>query len=142
MAPAWLARPLTRVGLVWPNRFLWWDDEKRENVEGPTRVYPRFSTRAMAEIMRLGAAVEDRARRRPPAARELVLVTVGADPAVSNPEIARLAEMWRSRAPGRVETYEFPESLKLGHDLIDPEQPYQRVDVVYPVLIDKLLGAR
>ena len=142
MAPASLAHPITRVGLVWPNRFLWWDEERKESLEGPSRVYPRFSTRAMAEIMRLGAAVEDRARRRAPAARELMLVTVGADPAVSNPEIARLAEMWRSHAPDRVETYEFPESLKLGHDLIDPEQPYQRVGVVYPVLIDKLLGTR
>jgi len=142
LAPAPLARPIARVGLRWPNRFLWWDEKKKEDLDGPRRVYPRFSTRAMAEILRLGAAVEDRAARRPPAARELILITVGADPAVSNPAIAKLAEAWRARAPGRVETYEFPESLELGHDLIDPEQPYARTNVVYPVLIDKILGPR
>jgi hypothetical protein len=33
-------------------------------------------------------------------------------------------------------TYEFSADLKLGHDLIDPGQPYQRVDVVYPKLME------
>jgi carboxylesterase len=142
VAPASMARPITRLALALPNRFLWWDDKRKEDLPGPRRVYPRFSTRAMAEIMRLGVAVEERAKRRAPAARELILITVGADPAVSNAAIARLAESWRRRASDRVETYEFPESLKLGHDLIDPEQPYQRVADVYPMLIDKLLGSR
>src|SRR5262245_29752789 len=140
MAPAYLARPLTRVALAFPNRFLWWDDKKKEKVAGPTRVYPRFATHAMAEIMRLGAFVEDRAGRSPPKARKIVMVTVGGDPAVSNAATASLVRAWRARAGERIQAYEFPESLKLGHDVIDPDQPYQQVGVVYPVLVDLLFG--
>ncbi len=36
----------------------------------------------------------------------------------------------------KVATYEFPASLGLPHDLIDPNQPEQQVDLVYPVLIE------
>jgi esterase/lipase len=140
MAPAWAARPLTRVALVAPNGFMWWDDKRRENLPGPKRVYPRFATRAMAEIMRLGAIVEDRAARRAPAAQRIVMVTVGGDPAVSNAANAELVRAWQAHAPGRVQAYEFPDSMRLGHDVIDPDQPYERVGVVYPILEKILLG--
>jgi esterase/lipase len=140
MAPAWAARPLTRVALAAPNGFMWWDDKRRENLPGPKRVYPRFATRAMAEIMRLGAIVEDRAADHAPAARRIVMVTVGKDPAVSNAAIAHLVRAWRSHAPDRVQAYEFPDSMRLGHDVIDPDQPYQRVGVVYPILESILQG--
>jgi hypothetical protein len=39
-----------------------------------------------------------------------------------------------------VDAYEFPRQLRLGHDIIDPEQPYQRVELVYPVLEKLILG--
>ena len=140
LAPAWAARPLTRAFLVLPNRFVWWDSKAKENVPGPKRVYPRFATRAMAETMRLGALVEARAARRAPAAGRIVMVTVGGDPAVNNDANAALVRAWQARAADRVSAYQFPESLHLGHDLIDPDQPYQRVGVVYPILERILLG--
>jgi carboxylesterase len=141
MAPAWAARPLTRAFLVVPNRFVWWDPKKRENLPGPKRVYPRFATRAMAQTMRLGAIVVDRARRRAPAAQRIVMVTIAHDPAVNNQANAALVRSWRARAGDRVSAYEFPESLRLGHDVIDPDQPYERVGVVYPILERILLGS-
>jgi hypothetical protein len=30
--------------------------------------------------------------------------------------------------------------LKLLHDIMDPDQPYQQVDVVYPILFDLIAG--
>jgi esterase/lipase len=142
MAPAWAARPLTRAALVVPNRFVWWNDKQRENLPGPKRVYPRFATRAMAETMRLGAIVEDLAAQRPPRAKRIVVVTVGGDPAVNNQANAALVRSWQARAPGRVTAYEFPESLHLGHNVIDPDQPYQRIGVVYPILEKILVEAK
>jgi len=140
IAPAWAARPLTRAALALPNGFIWWNSKQKENLEGPKRVYPRFATRAMAETMRLGAIVEDRAGRRAPAARRIVMVTIAKDPAVNNQANAALVRAWRAHAPDRVQAYEFPESLRLGHDVIDPDQPYARVGVVYPILENLLLG--
>jgi esterase/lipase len=141
MAPAWARRPLTRAALVLPNRFIWWNAKKQENLPGPQRVYPRFATRAMAQTMRLGAIVEDRARERAPEARRIVMVTIGEDPAVNNQAIAALVRSWQARAAERVGAYEFPESLHLGHDVIDPDQPYERIGVVYPILEKILAGA-
>lgn len=141
MAPAWAARPLTRAALVLPNRFIWWNSKQKEDLPGPKRVYPRFATRAMAETMRLGAFVEDRAAGGAPKARHIVMVTIAKDPAVNNEANAALVRAWQARAHERVQAYEFPESLRLGHDVIDPDQPYQRIGVVYPILERILLGS-
>jgi esterase/lipase len=142
MAPAWAARPLTRAALVLPNRFVWWDAKKREDLPGPKRVYPRFATRAMAETMRLGALVVDDAAQSAPVGRQIVMVTVGGDPAVNNQANAALVRAWQARGGDRISAYEFPRSLHLGHDVIDPDQPYQRIGVVYPILEKILLGEK
>jgi len=131
---------LTRFFLWIPNQFPWWDDKLRERVLGPPYVYPRFSTRALGEILRLGQAVGVAARLRPPEARIITLVTVEGDPAISNSAAWTMKRAWQAHADERVVSYMFPATLKIGHDLIDPLQPYQRIDVVYPVLADLMLS--
>jgi pimeloyl-ACP methyl ester carboxylesterase len=80
----WRTAALARLGRWLPNAFVWWDDRLRERLGGPTHVYPRFATRAVAACMWVGAAVLDRAAHRPPGARSLVVITVGGDPAADN----------------------------------------------------------
>ena len=41
---------------------------------------------------------------------------------------------------GAIHTYHFPDELGIVHDCISVEQPKQRVDIVYPVLMDILTG--
>lgn len=133
-----LTTSAARLAMVLPDQAMWWDDEKQANLPGPPYCYPRFSTRAVGETVRLGRAVAEWARRSPPAAASVVLVTVANDPAVSNPPIEALAAAWRQKAPDRIETFEFPADLGIGHDMIDPLQPYARLDVAYPPLIERL----
>ncbi|HEY2953907.1 MAG TPA: alpha/beta fold hydrolase [Candidatus Eisenbacteria bacterium] len=140
VVPRPLTAALTNLWLATPNQFIWWDPVRREKLPGPTYCYPRFATRGLAEVMRLGFAVEARARRSPPAARSIVLVTNPRDRAVSRPVIAALARRWRRLAPRAIETYEFPAAFDLGHDLVDPEQPFQHVDRAYPVLLEIIAG--
>lgn len=130
---------LTRFFLWMPNRFAWWDDKLRERVLGPPYVYPRFSTRGLGEVLRLGSAVSVAAGREAPGAKSIMLVTIDGDHAINNQSAREVFRAWRARADERVAHYEFPGSLELGHDLIDPLQPYQQVDVVYPVLADLML---
>jgi len=132
---------LTRFFLWIPNQFVWWDDKTREKVPGPPYVYPRFSTRALGEVLRLADAVGMAARRAPPSASAVTLVTIEGDHAVNNRAALDVERSWRSHAADRVGAYQFPGRLKLGHDLIDPLQPYQRVDLVYPVLADLMLSS-
>ncbi len=124
---------LTRALLTFPDRFVWWDSKARERLAGPPQVYPRFSTRAIGEILRLGMAVRADAGRRAPAAGTLSMVSVGGDPAVDNASSAEIVSRWK-RHGARVDTYEFPRALRLNHDLVDPEQFGARIDVVYPEL--------
>ena len=139
MAPGVASTALANLWVRIPNQFMWWDPKKREALAGPNQVYPRFSTRAVAEVIRLGWAVRHRAREKPPAARRILAISVGGDIAVDNRATVDLVREWRRRGGERVSTYQFADSLRLGHDLIDPRQPYQRIDVVYPIL-EQLLG--
>jgi carboxylesterase len=128
-----LTLPVMNLMLALPNQFVWWDAKAKENVPGPWHVYPRFSTRATGETLLLGAAVEADARRAPPAAGSIVMITVGGDVAVDNGAVARLVGVWRAHR-AHVTTWEFPASLRLNHDIIDPEQVGGNPALVYPVL--------
>jgi carboxylesterase len=68
----------------------------------------------------------------------VLLVTNAADPAVDNSAAKAVVERWRANGATNVETYEFPAALGLIHDLVDKDQPAQRTDLVYPILIEQI----
>ena len=131
-------RRLTSTLLAVPNFFVWWDSKLKERVPGPTQCYPRFSSRALAQVYRLGLDVIDAAGHAKPAARRVTIVTSVSDEGVSREAVRELTRRWRARG-AEIRDYEFPESLALRHDMIDPEQPYQRIAVAYPVIV-RLVG--
>jgi len=131
-----LTAMLTRAGSVLPNAFVWWDDERKQDLPGPKHVYPRFATRAVAATMQVGAAALAGAARRPPACRSMVVVTVGGDEAADNGAAAALAGRWREHGTAEVRTYEFPAALRLNHDIVDPEQVGADPAITYPVLME------
>jgi pimeloyl-ACP methyl ester carboxylesterase len=137
--PAWATTPLAYASAALPNQFRWWDPESRDERPSPPHCYPRYSTRALGAIVRLGLDVLREARSAPPAAAEIVVVTNAADEAVSLPPIEMLMARWRARGAA-VREHRFPAELGLIHDIVDPEQEQQRVEVVYPVLLE-LAGA-
>jgi hypothetical protein len=55
----------------------------------------------------------------------------------STPTTKAVAAAWAQHGAG-VKLYEFPTSAGLKHDMIDPGQPYQKVDLLYPVLLDAI----
>ncbi len=127
-----LTAALTRAACALPNAFVWWDGKRKQDLPGPKHVYPRFATRSIGATMRLGAAVMAHARLTAPASRTQVIITVGGDQAVDNTAVATLARRWSAHAD--VVTYEFPASLHLNHDVVDPEQVGGNPAVTYPVL--------
>lgn len=132
--PAW-ALPLVRAAaLRGPNRYLWWDARLKARLT-PEHGYPRVATRAFGALLELGRRVQAEARGAAPKARALVLVTNAADPALDNRPTAALARRWRAQRADVTE-YEFPKSLGLPHDLIDPAHRATGVERVYPVLLD------
>ncbi len=122
-----------------PNIFIWWDRRAKQTIQGPPYGYPRFSTRALINVFKAGDAVLVQAKQRPPAARRVVLITNAGDTAIHLPTARALGKAWQATAPDRVEVFEFPKNQTIIHDMIDPRQTAQRIDVVYPVIL-KYLG--
>lgn len=98
--------------------------------------YVGWSSRALAEVLRLGLATARASVVTRPATQHLVLVTNANDKAVNNGLARQIMSIWQSRGLRRVEYYEFDRALDLEHDLIDPNNPRARVDLVYPVILD------
>jgi carboxylesterase len=119
---------------ILPNSYGWWDEVHQANGK-PTHAYPRYSKQALAQTLRLGFAAQAGAQRMPPAAQKIIVVTNANDPSVNNALTTNVVKTWQAHA-ANVSTFEFVADLRLGHDLIDPTQSDQQIDLVYPRLID------
>ena len=131
--PTRLTAPVMNILLVLPNTFEWWDPQLKENI-GPSHAYTRYSKRALAQLLKLGFAAQWRGWQGSPAAHRVVIVSNANDTDVNNALNVEIVQRWQKNS-SNIETYEFPLSLRLGHDLIDPAQPDHQVDCVYPQLI-------
>jgi pimeloyl-ACP methyl ester carboxylesterase len=141
-APAvasWATPLLARAAATLPNQFRWWDPQLRDARRGVAHAYPRFATRSLGMLVALGLEVLTAARGASPLARDLVVVYNAADQAVARPPIELLVARWRAQG-ANVRTCCFAAELGLIHDLIDPDQEQQRVEYVYPLLLE-LMGA-
>ena len=116
-----------------PNRFQWWDPERRNQRAAPQHAYPRFPLHALASLIHLSNAVLAHANRRAPLVERLLVVSNPTDEAVDSSGLATLTARWR-RHGAAVREFTFDETWALRHDIIDPTQPTQQVERVYPVL--------
>lgn len=135
--PIRLTRSIAVTLRLAPNLYLWWDPRLKAGLR-PAYGYPRIASRAFAAMLGLGLEVQDRARSRRPRARMIVAVTNAHDPGVNNQGTVRLVRTWVERWRQPVACYQFEDGLGLPHDLIDPGNPEQNTEAVYPVLLDLL----
>ena len=138
--PAALSQPFIKLLLALPNFYRWWDPILKAESPGPQHGYPRYSSRALAQILRLGLAVRLAARSAKPAARSITVVTNPNDWAVDNIVAAEVAAQWRHNGSGNLQTYEFAASHELPHEIIDPEHDAAQVALVYPILAELIAG--
>jgi len=132
--PTPLTAPAMNIYAFLPDSFVWWNEAEQANA-GPEYGYPRYSKHALIQSLRLGFAIRAAANRLPPAAKRMVVVFNANDTSVNNELTMEFVKIWLAHN-ANLSTYEFKESLKLGHDLIDPTQADQKISVVYPQLID------
>ena len=136
--PPWAARLFANGLAMMPNFFRWWDPELKEEIPNPPYAYPRIASHAVALLLRLGQLVAVQSRRRPPGAGAILVILNGNDDVVRNDSARGIVANWR-RHGAQVDLFEFPADWGLPHDLIDPAQPEQQVDRVYPVLMELLM---
>lgn len=136
--PYRLSRAVARAALWLPNAFLWWDPSKRE-AQLPATAYPQFPTHALAQCLRIGDDVYAASRNEPFAGKSVVVVANRDDPAVNNTVAETVVHRWQRFRPRDVAYYRFTD-LPRNHDVIDPDNPLSRVDIVYPHLLDFIVG--
>lgn len=99
--------------------------------------YAGISTHSLASVFLLGQAVREQAATRAPAVTSIVVDTNAADQQINNGDAASIASDWRAHGAD-VQTYEFPASDGLLHDVIDVQQQVAKPDLVYPILLKQL----
>lgn len=137
--PGPVMNTVSRLASRLPNFYLWWDSDQKERL-GPQHGYPRFPTHGYAALFEVGRRLVAAARRSAPKARSIAVVTNDAEPRLDNRFTYALIRSWQ-RHGAAVETYEFPATDRLPHDLIDPANAQQRIDHVYPTVTRLIAGA-
>jgi pimeloyl-ACP methyl ester carboxylesterase len=123
---------------VLPNLMVWWDPKARQSLDGPTHAYYRYSMWGVAEILRLGFTFADAARRLSPAAASFRFVLNDNDESLHNTLADAVLARWKRRGAANVGAVRLGVELDLRHDLIDPDQPYAKTDVAYPILLEAI----
>jgi carboxylesterase len=137
--PEWAVAPAARLARRLPNTWQWWNPQAKDQ-GGNGYSYPRFSTHALGEMLRLSEEVLQEARTTAPRCGSVLVVTTAADRSADAVVIRRLLERWRQRRPEAVRSYEFPREQAVDHDFIDPTSPVQRIEIVYPKLLSLMEG--
>ncbi len=135
--PTRLSEFASRMALHFPNRFFWWDPWLREK-QLPAHGYPRYSTHALAEGLKLANELMDAARAGAPAATELIVAINVREPAVSNRAAVKLADLWKAHGANvRVERFR---DLPFAHDVIEPKRYPDIALRLQPRLVDLIDG--
>ena len=99
-----------------------------------------WSTRGVGQMLRLGAAVRHAADEHAPSAQDIRVLVNANDETVNRDAIDELVAHWSARG-GRVSMFELPNSLRLPHDIIDPDEYGGNTKAVYPVILSLLHGS-
>lgn len=135
IVPTPLTTLVTNLALLLPNFYRWWHPDLE--VDGPPpQGYPRLASHGLAQILRLGLAAQAAIYSAKPATPAILVVTNANDPSINNNLVAKIVQSWQSHGVDNLRTYEFEAALKLDHDVIDPAIPEQRIDIVYPILVE------
>jgi carboxylesterase len=129
---------LARLAYLLPNFYIWWDMKLKERLP-PAYGYPRFPTHAYASLFEIASDVSKAARKTAPKTKSIAVVTNANEPGLENKATYRLVDAWRAHG-AKMEVHEFPLSARLPHDLIDPANPEQNTELVYPIVSRLIAG--
>jgi hypothetical protein len=119
---------------ILPNFFRWWNPELKEQRLDPFHAYPRFASRSLATLLRLGVLVRGLASATKPATSSITVIDNPNDPVVDHVRVAQIVTQWVAHG-ANVTTHGFPMEWNLIHDFMDPCQEEQQIDRVYPLLL-------
>ena len=100
-----------------------------------------FSSRAAAEVLELGTSVLREARHMSPRTTQMTLLVNANDRTINSRTAKTLAQRWAGHGAS-VSVFEFPDSLRLPHNILDPPHGSTSGTVILDLLRDLAYGAR
>ncbi len=134
--PYGVSRLFASIFRMLPNVFFWWDPRTR-GAQRPLTAYPRCPTHALMQTLRVGDDVHAAAKTRKPLAARIITIVNRCDGAVNNEVTAEVCAEWTSWN-GVESRYVELRNLPENHDIIDPQNPLARTQLVYPKLLEAL----
>lgn len=132
--PSMLSRALVNLGARAPNV----SRRATADTTRPDRL-PGFTTRALAQVLRLGMAVRRDASEATPLSPEVLFVVNARDRTVKAAAVVDVARAWTRRgAPASL--YEVPDSLALPHNVVDPVEPNANAALLLPAFVALVHG--
>jgi esterase/lipase len=98
-----------------------------------------WSTHGVGEMLKLGAAVRKGADNTAPLAHDIRVLANASDGTINREAIDELVEHWWQKGAA-VQFYEMADSLKLPHDIVDPDEATARTGVTNPVILLLIRG--
>jgi len=129
----------TRILLTIPNYYTWIDPVLKEDGT-PDHIYPRYSSRALGQLFRLSIYIQKLSKNKAPLAKKFTIITNANDTIADNDVTHHYISQLRKHGVS-VTTYEFPERMQLGSDIIDPSRTYEQISDVYPQIL-KMVSRR
>jgi hypothetical protein len=90
----------------------------------------------MADTIQLSRDVRAHLDTRPILAKRLIFLNTASDRGANNQLTKEIASRFEARKEAEVLTYEFPESLGIPHDMIDPAQPSANTEASYSKILE------
>lgn len=132
--PDWFATQVVNAVTSVPDIQYWWDPGKREDIP-PDYGYPKLSSHAVAQLIRLGMVTLQQARAEPHTAEHVVLTTNPNDGAVKPGTVEAIVKAWQDGGAS-ASVYEWPAEMGLGHNMVDDAVNSGKFDAIYPILMD------
>lgn len=135
--PRPLTRPATNLFLLIPDFHQWWDPVHRMgNPLSAPYSYRGYYTHALFENLRLGFITEQDSKQIKPAAGRILVITNANDESVNNEVVAEFEQLWLEHGEQFLQTFQFTKELGVPHDMITVSRPDNRIDIVYPKLLE------
>ena len=112
-----------------PNFYIW----KKNDSKKLRYAYPGYGSQCLAKTLQLSRSV--RSFKGSLLVKELDILFSDADVVVNNQLTKQTTQQWMTQNPGKVSEYEFPASLNIAHDCIDPNNDNSKTKLSYPVIL-------
>jgi esterase/lipase len=99
-----------------------------------------WSTHGVAEMLKLGTAARRAADDHAPLARDIRVLVNANDQTVNREAIDELVAHWLAKG-GRATMYELTDTLKLPHDIVDPDEATANTKLTDPIILALLRGS-